>query len=214
MVQTTSSYKKLTARLSEKEHDDLSACETVIRDGIKVFFEVGYALKRIRDGRLYRSKFGTFEEYIKQWDLSRSYAYEVIDASVVVEEMSGIPNIQRLPESVSQATALARVRDPDQRRDVWEAVVKNALAQDAPITANRVRQVAAKLDGQATNGAKKGEAKTSRSPHITTLKDDVKSILNDLDSCVSSRDWDKLEKLAEEMRKIFGIAKIPSEENL
>ena len=49
----------------------------------------GLALMEIRDGRLYRAEFGTFEEYCNQrWGWERAHAYRLIDAAQVVENVS------------------------------------------------------------------------------------------------------------------------------
>jgi hypothetical protein len=46
----------------------LAQCEGVIERGMKSFIEVGTALLKIRDERLYRENYGTFEEYCrKRW---------------------------------------------------------------------------------------------------------------------------------------------------
>jgi hypothetical protein len=40
----------------------------------------GRALREIRDSRLYRAKYPTFEAYLKEvWEMSRSRAYQLID---------------------------------------------------------------------------------------------------------------------------------------
>lgn len=61
--------------LSEGEISKLAECEGIIRRGIKTFVEVGDALLTIRDQRLYREQFKTFEAYCReQWGFSRSHA--------------------------------------------------------------------------------------------------------------------------------------------
>jgi hypothetical protein len=49
------------------------------------FIKVGEALMEIRDSRLYRLEYGTFEEYCKsKWDISRVQAHRLIGAGQVV----------------------------------------------------------------------------------------------------------------------------------
>jgi len=81
----------------------LAACEQVIEHGLGTFIEVGQALLAIRDERLYRENHSTFEDYCRvRWALSRSRAYQFIDAaevSTVVDvaneaqarELAGLP---------------------------------------------------------------------------------------------------------------------------
>jgi len=52
----------------------------------EAFVAVGLALKAIRDRRLYRERYGTFEEYsARRWELSRRRGYELCAAAEVVE---------------------------------------------------------------------------------------------------------------------------------
>ena len=84
----------------------LEQCETVIERGLQTFIEVGLALSEIRDFRLYRFEYGTFEIYLHaRWDISRSRAYQLIEASQVTRAMSTIVDAE-LPLTESQAREL------------------------------------------------------------------------------------------------------------
>ena len=53
----------------------LTECEAVIERGLRTFVEVGEALLRIRDERLYRETHGTFEDYCRErWAMRREVA--------------------------------------------------------------------------------------------------------------------------------------------
>ncbi|EUA09393.1 parB-like nuclease domain protein [Mycobacterium kansasii 732] len=83
----------------------LTQHETVIERGIKTFIAVGTALAAIRDQRLYRERYATFENYCHmRWGLSRSRAYRLIDAANVVDSMSPIGDT--VPATESQAREL------------------------------------------------------------------------------------------------------------
>lgn len=67
--------------LSPTESTRLQKCEAVIEKGLQTFIEVGNALLEIRDSRLYRQDYGTFEDYCrKRWKISRAHAYRLIEA--------------------------------------------------------------------------------------------------------------------------------------
>lgn len=51
------------ATLTTAEADLLEQAEAVIERGIKTFIEVGEALAQVRDNRLYRADFATFEPH-------------------------------------------------------------------------------------------------------------------------------------------------------
>ncbi|WP_433195732.1 hypothetical protein ACQP1G_42220 [Nocardia sp. CA-107356] len=67
--------------LDDRERAQLTACESSI-DGLRVaFWSAGRALQIVRDGRLYRDRHATFDEYVEQrWDMQRSYAHKLIRA--------------------------------------------------------------------------------------------------------------------------------------
>ncbi len=67
---------------------DLTVYEQIIQKGKQVYFEVGSALAKIRDGRGYRFTYGTFEEYIeRRWGFSVRTGYNLIGASEVSENV-------------------------------------------------------------------------------------------------------------------------------
>ena len=92
-----------STRLTIREQRAFDRAERKIARGLKSFLEVGMALKEIRDKRLYRQEYDTFEEYcIRRWELSRPRAYELCAASEVVADLSAIADI-RLPQSIRPA---------------------------------------------------------------------------------------------------------------
>ncbi len=94
---------------------ELRACEQVIERGLATFVDVGRALMRIRDSRLYRDGYTSFEEYCRdRWGMDRISAHRHIDAAKAVLSMdnTGAP----LPVNVGQVRELAPIRDTDPRR--------------------------------------------------------------------------------------------------
>lgn len=74
----------MTATLSKVEKSALSECEEIVERGLVSFVEVGNALLRIRNERLYRSEFGTFQEYCEaRWQMSDRHAGRMIDAAEI-----------------------------------------------------------------------------------------------------------------------------------
>jgi hypothetical protein len=110
----------------------LAECEAVIERGLASFLEMGLALLRIRDGRLYRRTHRTFARYCQQrWGLSRSYAYELMEAGQVAEALSGIADVP----NASIALELAALKDdPATMAAVWWSVL-----EEGKPTAARVR---------------------------------------------------------------------------
>src|SRR6185369_10840829 len=60
--------------LTPNEQSELAACESLIEKGWETFVEVGRALARIRDQKLYRAHCDTFEAYCRErWQYGKSH---------------------------------------------------------------------------------------------------------------------------------------------
>jgi hypothetical protein len=91
-------------------------------------------LLAIRDGRLYREHYDTFEQYcLQRWQMGRQYAYRLIDAAEVLDNLSPIGD---KPATESQARELSRL-SPDAQRAAWLVTTESG----EPVTAIRVREV-------------------------------------------------------------------------
>ena len=105
----------------------MSDLEAIIEMNRSKFYQTGKALRRIRDLKLYRQLlFKEFEAYVKQrWDMARSHAYRLIEASKVIDNLSPIGD-GILPQNESQARALSILK-PEEQRAVWrEFIVSGA----------------------------------------------------------------------------------------
>jgi hypothetical protein len=132
--------------LSTAEVQTLAHYEQIIERGIKTFVEVGHALLVIRDERLYREGYTTFEDYCRQrWDLSRPYAYQLMEASVVVENVSAVADI--VPANEAQARPLTTL-PAEQQREVWREAVETAPASG--ITAKHVQATIKRAQAKPT----------------------------------------------------------------
>ncbi len=105
------------------------------------------ALKQLRDRRLYRSTHKTFEEYaLDRFGYNRAHAYRLINAAVVLENLSLSqiesdlsPNWrQKLPISESQCRELAKLPSK-QQPFAWDQVLE--VSGDKAPTAKVVRSV-------------------------------------------------------------------------
>ncbi|MBD2772512.1 hypothetical protein [Iningainema tapete] len=124
--------------LSEAEVSELRRLEIKVELGLKAFWEIGQALSQIRDQRLYRENYKTFEEYcITRWEISRRSAYQLIGAAMVVENVRNCAQI--LPLNEAQARPLTAL-PPEQQREAWKKAV--STAPSGKVTAVHVAQVA------------------------------------------------------------------------
>ena len=126
--------------LNIEESHELERCEVVIKQGLNTFIEVGEALFLIRDKRLYRREFKTFEHYCQQkWALSKPYVNRIIAASQTFTNLAPIGVI--LPNTESQVRPLVGL-EKDVQIAVWNDVVHESIIDNKKITAKMVEQKA------------------------------------------------------------------------
>lgn len=119
----------------------LLACEKIIHSSKREFVRVGLALEEIRDKRLYRIKYGSFQEYcIKRWGFQRSYGYQLIESAKVAEKLSAIADIP----TESCARALAKVHE-ERRATALKSALKS-VGSSGPITAKAITKAAAQVN--------------------------------------------------------------------
>lgn len=128
--------------LSKPETDTLTTCERIIEAGKQTFLDVGIALLKIRDGRLYRATHKTFEEYCRQrWGWSRQRANQQIAAAEVVSNLTTVVVKTELPKTESVARPLAAL-PPPQQRQAWAKATETAKAEARPVTAKDTERAA------------------------------------------------------------------------
>lgn len=139
--------------LNTIELDRLSLCESVIEKGLNTFVEVGNALFEIRNNKLYRDKFTTFEGYCRdRWNLKRQRAYELMDAAAVVNTLSEFSDKNEqdgqvsiiIPTKESHAAALSKVPE-EFRSEVWEKALEKNQSSGKVITAKMIDTIAKEL---------------------------------------------------------------------
>lgn len=92
--------------LSVAERQTLADQEKVIQERVKAFWEVGYALMEIRNGRLWRMGYSSFTDYCRRrWGFSPERASHHTQAAEVIQLLT-IGNIQPLPENERQVRPL------------------------------------------------------------------------------------------------------------
>ena len=103
--------------------------EQIETNVLKAWYDNGLLLREIRDDKLYKKKYGTFEEYAEQrWGWSRRRAYQMIDAA---ERFQAIENVNQngslvhkiLPSNESQVRPLTELSDAEAVH-VWGQVTE------------------------------------------------------------------------------------------
>jgi len=126
--------------LTNDEQVELDILENTIERNLASFLEIGRALITIRDKRLYRDGYDTFETYCKErWKFKKSYAYYLIDASKVVQN---VHHGGQIPATERQARPLAKL-PPEQQQEAWNKSVETA--PNGKVTAKHVEEIVSKF---------------------------------------------------------------------
>ncbi len=153
--------------LAISERQELQQHERVIQQGLNTFVEVGQALAAIRDSRLYREDYGTFEDYLRErWGMERRHAYRLIDAAEAVNNVSNWTQIS--PATESQARPLTKLEPAEQVR-AWELVI--STAPEGKITAAHVLEAAKVIQAE-----RREEKRAERVEIITHETQDIKNV--------------------------------------
>jgi hypothetical protein len=119
-----------------KESARLVQLERTIETGMTTFVEVGNALMEIRDSKLYRVEYKTFEAYCREkWGMSRRVAYFQIEGARAVKNVNKCSQIA--PQNEAQARPLTKIPAAKQP-EVWAKAVE--IADGNQPTARQVEQ--------------------------------------------------------------------------
>ena len=142
----------------------LKDCEAVIERGMQTVFEVGAALKQIRDNTLYDKKYGqgaTFETYCKdRWGFTRMRASQLIAAREVVENVN--QGLQIAPATERQVRPLSKLDDPGQQAEAWAHAVEDAGGEQP--TAKQVAAAVKAITVEATEEEPDEDAEITAEP--------------------------------------------------
>jgi len=128
-------------KLEASERGRFRKLELAVAQGISSFVVVGEALREIRNSKLYREEYKTFEKYVDQrWGMARQRAYQLIDAADVKANLSTIVDKNERAEEINKEGQLRELKDVP--AESMEAVVDRAgeIAGDDPITASDLKQ--------------------------------------------------------------------------
>jgi hypothetical protein len=132
----------------------LSELEGVIERGLQTFIEVGQALLEIRERRLYKADFATFEQYCRErWGWSKTHANRQIEAAGVAANLTPIGVT---PKNEAQARELVRLLPAQQQAVASQINFKTATAADIRA------QVATTISPPITRRAEAGKRKPHR----------------------------------------------------
>jgi len=136
---------ELPRLLAPGEATELAECERIIERGLQTFYEVGLAMAKIRDRRLYREQALTWEQYCQdRWQIGARRAQQLCKAAETVRELAGTgananPGFAfPMPASEKHVRPLYNLPE-EERRAAWQEVVSKW--PNGGVTRKRVEEV-------------------------------------------------------------------------
>jgi|MDTC01.3.fsa_nt_gb hypothetical protein len=118
--------------ITRKEASRLDDCERKIQEAIRKFSDAGEALKIIREDRLYRSEFASFNAYCKsRWGFTKQRANQLISAT---KQTSELPNLS------NEAAAREYARHDEETRNL----IRVELLDEEQVTTRDIQAVVKK----------------------------------------------------------------------
>ena len=191
--------------LTTSERRKLEHYEQDIEEGMGAFMRTGRALLAIREGKLYRGKHETFEDYCRlRWSMGRNYANKIIDATEAADDVSEVEVTAEdgsrlgtiVPKTESVARELTKVDSIPQRADVWAKAVSTAPVNketgEPKVTAAHVAKTRRELlEEPQPNGKheENGKAESSDDPLWKQFAAKHAEALNHLTAARKAMNW-------------------------
>lgn len=156
--------------LDKQETALLIELEREIELGMERFIAVGKALMQIREKRLYRVGYATFDEYCQErWGMSKSNANRLVAAAEVTVNLTPIG--VKTPTHESQLRPLAPL-EPQAQREVWQRAVETA--PEGKVTAKHVERTV--TEWKYDQGIEYPEPTTETRPLASDDDDTIKTV--------------------------------------
>lgn len=111
-------------QLDVAERARLQELESIVENGLQIFYEVGKALDEIREQKLYRETHKSFEAYCREkWAIARRTADQFIGAARVIENLSAIA--LKIPTKENQVRPLAGL-SPELQLEIWQEALESS----------------------------------------------------------------------------------------
>ncbi|MEO1399699.1 MAG: hypothetical protein AAFV72_00410 [Cyanobacteria bacterium J06635_1] len=142
--------------LTGSEQAALAVQEQRIESATETFFiTVGEALKIIRDQRLYKATYNTFEAYCQtRWGYTRDRAYKLIRAIDTYNTLAQSARVDTLPSGERQIRELDKLPDSDQRVDAWVQAAGTAEGSQPTVAETKAAVKRVQQRAQVAPGSK------------------------------------------------------------
>ncbi len=117
---------------------NLDECEQHVKNGLNNYVDVGFALKRIRDGELFKPQYEKFQYYVtERWQMTNPYASRLILAAEVYSRLrGGYPCI--FPKNEAITRELVKITPIELQVEAWKKFIDRI--PENQITAKKLRE--------------------------------------------------------------------------
>ena len=162
---------------------ELKQLESVVEHGIEAFYQVGEALVKIRDRKLYKAQgYSDFRVYLEQrWQMKKTTAYQLINAAEVMRNLKIVKSVhhggqnesvrhggQNLPHCERIARELAKL-PKEQQAAAWSKMQESA--PENKVTTFHAKSIVRQLL-QPNKTAECGEPLTLKPQQLVQIKSD------------------------------------------
>lgn len=134
--------------ISHEERREFEALYDVVEKGLSNFMEVGKALMRIRDGRLYRESWKSFDAFIEDcFGMTRAWAHAQIAAFAVTEKVS--TRVDTFIPNEATARQFATIKDDDVLESVARRACEIADRKRSVLTPAIVKEAKVEIIGES-----------------------------------------------------------------
>jgi len=111
--------------LTSSQQENFENLEKQIEDNYNAAFVLAAALAQIRDQKLYRAEYKTFDEYCKnRWQYSPSYCYRLLETNSVMADLKEFEDSEVYPRNEAQARVFVDL-DKEDRVKLAQTVLRN-----------------------------------------------------------------------------------------
>ena len=124
--------------LSPTERDQLTQAEEQIQSGLNTFITIGQQLVLIRENKLYRENYNTFEDYmLGRWNIKKSTGYDYINGYKFASQLQESTTVD-INDLKPSFTRLLQKYDPQTQVNLYTRATVIAQNEETDITSKHI----------------------------------------------------------------------------
>lgn len=182
---------------TKNEKAEFNRLNKIVRTGLESFDKAGEALTKIHSEKLWQAGgYDCWQDYCRSvLGMSRIHAHRLIKASQCMTEIREISDFELWPVSESQVRPLLRLESAEQRRIAWNEAVTRA--NQAQPTAEDVTEMVISILESGLDGSPQKKKPLTKSQQREKIISKLRRVVT------KRKSWEEVEKLLEDLEKLF-----------